>query len=383
MVLQNHIQDILQLYEYSMAIGKSLKFKDCCHDFLSVLLKRSNFNGALIVNTFNDQIQISFSLPSIPDFYQIGASDYKEIFDAENSFKTGKLPNHWLELLNQNLKEAHYISYQLEANSYLLIYDTSKPFESKLIKQLDPVFKKFSISLKAAKSYEKQQELLVQLSRQNKELNNYTHMVSHDLKSPTRNIHTLASWFIDDLNSINQEEMLSHLENIKDNAEKIDNMVDGIMKYSSINPDFHKLEGLNLNKIIADAVVEVEFPENFTLNIPNYIPSIIGQKPLIYDLFYQLLSNAKKYNDKDDAQVSLSYELHEDEIVFALRDNGKGMESKYYERVFLPFQKLESRAETAGLGLSLAKRIVEVHNGEISIESKEDIETIIRFSLKI
>ena len=81
--------------------------------------------------------------------------------------------------------------------------------------------------------------------------------------------------------------------------------------------------------------------------------------------------------------MSLSFTQSKDEIIFALEDNGIGIEPRYIDRILLPFQKLENTIEAAGLGLALVKRIVEGYNGDLWITSKPNAYTAINFSIKL
>jgi len=112
----------------------------------------------------------------------------------------------------------------------LFLYSKVEKLTQKDLSQLQPVIDKFSVSLKACKAFEKQKTLLKNLELRNQELSDYAHMVSHDLKSPLRSIDALTAWLSEDYKDKLNVEGAKSLGLIRNNVEKMDTLISGILK---------------------------------------------------------------------------------------------------------------------------------------------------------
>jgi len=224
--------------------------------------------------------------------------------------------------------------------------------------------------------------LLANLERQNQELNNYTHLVSHDLKSPLQSIDALSTWLKEDYNELLDENGKETINLIRNNVEKMDHLVKGILKYSTIGTIGHNFYDVNLQQTVQKIMDFMEVPENFTISIPQELPTIKGDNFRLEELFRNLLRNAIKYNDKPKGEVTIGYTDKGEFWEFYVKDNGKGIEEKYFDKVFVAFQKLENHYKSTGIGLSIVKKIIELYDGEIWIESTPNLGTTFYFTLK-
>lgn len=230
----------------------------------------------------------------------------------------------------------------------------------------------------------KQKDVLVtNLEKQNQELNEYAHMVSHDLKSPLQSIDALTTWIRQDYAESLGEGGREIVNLIRENVEKMDTLIQGILEYSTIGKVQKRKFEVDLNQLLEDLILAVDNPNNISIKIQKQLPTIRGDYYRLELLFHHLIENAIKFNDK--GQKGLIEINFSDEIKFwkfSVIDNGKGIEKDYFNKIFVAFQKLENDYKATGIGLSIVKKIVEAYNGKITLHSNPGLETIFTFTLK-
>ncbi|EZH73592.1 histidine kinase [Aquimarina atlantica] len=231
---------------------------------------------------------------------------------------------------------------------------------------------------------EKQRELLLKdLEKSNKELNDYAHVVSHDLKSPLRSINTLINWIKEDANGELKAPILKNLDLIDQNIEKMDNLISGILEYSIISDKSRNLESdIDVNTLIEDITHLIHPPDHITISIHNKLPVIYADVSRIKQIFQNLMNNAIQAIDKDKGEIIVIYEEIPDFWKFGIKDNGKGISKKYHNKIFQIFQTLDDEKKSTGIGLSIVRKIVEFYNGNIWIESEKGHGTTFYFTLK-
>jgi len=228
----------------------------------------------------------------------------------------------------------------------------------------------------------KQREtLLSELAHQNQELSDYAHMVSHDLKSPLRSIDTLTAWLKEDYRNAFDDNGKKTLDLIRNNVEKMDTLITGILEYSTIGKNQIEVYDVDTSKLIDDIINIIEVPEHINILKTN-LPIIRGDKYRLQQLFQNLIGNAVKYNDKDQGIIKIGAESQKNHWLFYIEDNGQGIEKTYFEKIFKTFEKLDNNPNSSGIGLSIVKKIVDLYGGEIWLESKIDVGTTFYFTLK-
>ncbi|WP_333600846.1 PAS domain-containing protein [Flavobacterium sp.] len=218
------------------------------------------------------------------------------------------------------------------------------------------------------------EQLLKRLEIQNEQLNEYAHMVSHDLKSPLRSIHSLIAWIKEDGRGFT--EATSHyFELIEDKVEKMDNLIQGILTYSKVDSSKEFTEKIDLNEIVQNCIEIIHIPENVTVTIQNELPILNTDRFRMQQLFQNLISNAVNFIDKKEGFVEIAYEENANEYIFSIKDNGQGIDSKYQTKIFELFQSYSEDTKSTGIGLSIVKRIIANYNGDIWMESAVGIGT--------
>lgn len=228
---------------------------------------------------------------------------------------------------------------------------------------------------------QKKEELLQYLSRQNEELNEYAHVVSHDLKAPLINISTLISWFMDDNKELLDENAMAPLHQAMFNVEKMDFLIKGILNYSTIDRLELDDKNIDFNSMVDEVVQTLLVPDHITITVQPNLPSIHGNTWRFKQVFQNLIQNAIDYNDKENGHIEVGHIDKAAYFEFFVKDNGVGIKSTYFDRIFKVFTKLDSTGSSSGIGLSIVKKIVSYYKGTIRIESEEGVGSTFYFTL--
>lgn len=236
-------------------------------------------------------------------------------------------------------------------------------------------------SIEIVKINRQREELLVNLEKQNQALNEYAHMVSHDLKAPLRSIDTLINWFIDDNKEMMHQANLKSLNLILSNVEKMDLLIKGILNYSSVQNQSAENRIIDLEHLAKEIFNTIEIPNHFQINVATTLPRLLGNDFRFKQLFQNLIENAIKYNDKPQGIIEIGHTEDDSKYTFYVKDNGIGIPLVYQSKIFKIFSKLHNDPKSSGIGLSIVKKIIEFYQGEIWLESQENIGTTFYFTL--
>ena len=225
--------------------------------------------------------------------------------------------------------------------------------------------------------------LLRNLEQQNESLNNYAHMVSHDLKSPIRNIHSLVSWVYEDSCDDFKNGCKNSFELIFQNLGKMDSLIDGILKHATIDAVDEKIRDVDLHKLIKEIERTVYVPDNVKIKIKGSLPTLYTGKYRIEQLFKNILTNAIAATEHTKTGlITIEARAQEDKWMFCVADNGKGIAKHLQSGIFDMFKKLENDANATGIGLALVKKIINYYKGDIWLSSEEGVGTTFYFTIK-
>jgi len=218
----------------------------------------------------------------------------------------------------------------------------------------------------------KQAELLEKVDNINKELKEFASIVSHDLKAPLRGIKTLATWILTDCEDKLGEEAGEQINLLLERVERMYMLIEGTLQYSRAGRTEGKRVQLNLNDFVPEIVNMVVPPDNITVTIENELPVIEGEEVHFMQIFQNLLSNAIKYMDKPEGRIKIGCVEQDGYWKFSISDNGPGIEEAHFEKIFKIFQTLPTSRDFVGtgVGLTVVKKIIELYEGTIYIESK-------------
>jgi light-regulated signal transduction histidine kinase (bacteriophytochrome) len=274
-----------------------------------------------------------------------------------------------------NLKE---VNKNLSDILYSMNLDASKLAEEKDFNPSE-YFKKQAAEIVSINN--QREDLVKNLELNNQELNEYAHVVSHDLKAPLRNIDTLINWVLEDNKEKMGESCLNSLHQVLFNVEKMDLLIKGILDYSTIDKLESEDRWVDFNQIVDEITRTLFIPNTIQILIPNSLPKIYGNAWRFKQVFQNLIQNAIKYNDKQEGWVEIGFLEHQNQYQFYIKDNGIGIAPSYHERIFKVFTKLESNNQSSGIGLSIVKKIIQFYKGSIWLESQENTGTTFFFTL--
>lgn len=221
------------------------------------------------------------------------------------------------------------------------------------------------------------------LVRSNEDLQQFAHVTSHDLREPVRKIQTYESLLRATAKDALPPKAQAYLEKIERAANRISTMIEGILRYSSVNAVQMSAETIELNRIVETIKEDLELliEDKQAVVHAGPLPTIRGAETLIYQLFYNIINNSLKFA-REGQPVKIEIRDHSSELAGDLAryvridvmDNGIGFDQVYAERIFDSFQRLhpKDKFEGTGLGLALCKKIAERHGGFIQAFGKPD-----------
>lgn len=226
-------------------------------------------------------------------------------------------------------------------------------------------------------------QMVKELEIQNTALNNYAHMVSHDLKSPMRNINALMDWIKEDEREKLSEESLHNHGLISQNLERMDHLIDGILRHATMGTIKETKVKVDLGATLTDIENTIFVPPNIQIKKQAGLPTLYMPKNTVEQLFTNLLTNAITATEHNpDGHIFIGHGSQGNFWKFSVTDNGKGIAQRHQESIFEMFRKLENDTNSIGVGLALVKKIINLYEGEIWIESTEGKGTTFHFTLK-
>lgn len=233
------------------------------------------------------------------------------------------------------------------------------------------------------KEEKKRIELLKELEAANKELIEFSYIISHDLKSPIRAISNLSDIVLIDNKDLLNDESKSNLRTIKSRAIRMLQMLNTIVTYSKIGDVAISPEKVDLNKLVDEILEGINPPECIQIKMEAPLPVLTGYKLPIEQVFHNILENAVMFNNKSKGEIEIGAIDEGSKWKFYIKDNGPGIAPEHREKVFRVFQTLQSRddIESTGIGLSIVQKIIKSFKGEVWIESEPDKYTTFYFTL--
>ncbi|MBD2431304.1 MULTISPECIES: sensor histidine kinase [Fischerella] len=218
-------------------------------------------------------------------------------------------------------------------------------------------------------------KLNVELERSNKELDAFAYIASHDLKEPLRGIHNYSNFLIEDYGEILDEEGKNKLRTLIRLTRRMEDLIDSLLHFSRLGRTDMSMQQTDLNAVvhrILDLLSARIEETGVKIRIPKPLPIVYCDRIQIGEVFSNLITNAIKYNDKAEKCVEIGYIENSEPLTFYIQDNGIGIREKHLEVIFRIFKRLHSPSKYGGgtgAGLTIAKKIVERHEGQIWVES--------------
>lgn len=214
------------------------------------------------------------------------------------------------------------------------------------------------------------------LARSNSELEEFAYVASHDLQEPLRKITAYANLMQEECGKQLSANAQSYLNVIGGGAARMRVLINDLLSFSRIVSQGKELEPVSVGSALREALdrLELSIKENDAKINVGVLPIVMADRSQLVLLLQNLVSNALKYRGDAQPEIMIGSHDMEDEAEIYVRDNGIGIEPKYFERIFQIFQRLHNRRDYSGtgIGLALCKRIVERFGGAIRVESKPE-----------
>lgn len=369
---QGIVRDITLKHKYQQAIEVEKQ------KYSSII---ANMNLGLVEVDTNDNIlMINQSFAKMSGYTQQEVIGKKggELFPIENSVSVISEENNKRHNNESNSYEVKVKTKQGEIKHWLISGAPNYNVQGNVIGSIG-----IHLDITDLKTLQLQKEnLLAKLEKSNDELQEYAHIVSHDLKSPLRSIYALVSWLKEDNKGKLDAASLQNFAHIETTLEKMEQLITDVLKYSSVGADDNEKVDVNTTTLVNDLIKTLYIPDHITVTINEKLPIVKGDKIKLQQLFQNLISNAVKFIDKPKGHITINVKSNTSYYEFSVADNGIGIEKQYHTKIFKIFHSLNKRKDSTGIGLSIVKKIVNLHEGEIWLESKPNIGTTFYFTIK-
>lgn len=212
----------------------------------------------------------------------------------------------------------------------------------------------------------------IALEARNRELSQFTSVVSHDLKAPLRGIHSLATWIAEDLEPIAcTPEVKENIALLQRRVRRMDNLIDGLLEVARAGEKTLPSESVDVAALLDEVIDSAAFPAGFEIVSTQQLPKLTTKKLLLSQVFANFLSNAVKHHHKDTGRIEISAQDKGRCYQFEVADDGPGIPPSEQARMFEMFQTLEDdrqSTENTGIGLALIKKIVAAEGGKLWLE---------------
>jgi signal transduction histidine kinase len=224
-----------------------------------------------------------------------------------------------------------------------------------------------------------------ELARSNIELERFAYTASHDLQEPLRTVSSFAELLkrkaADKLDQREQE----YLKILVESAQRSNALVEDLLSFSRVGASPRKFKQVNLEVLIqrVEENLAEAIKESDTRITRDPLPTVWADDSQLIQLFQNLISNAIKFKGEKPPQIHIGVTENDQEWTFSIKDAGIGIDPQYFDKIFVLFQRLHASSEYpgTGIGLAIAKKVVERHGGKIWVESQPNVGTTFFFTL--
>jgi signal transduction histidine kinase len=220
------------------------------------------------------------------------------------------------------------------------------------------------------------------LAEQNNQLNDFICIVSHDLKAPLRGISRLSEWLEEDLKGVLSVEIQQQICLLRQRVQRLSLMIDQLLYYARTRHTEITIEAVNLEELLLEIIDSLGPPATFTITISPNLPSLYTKRLHLSQVLMNLIGNAIKHHDRADGSIQITVKETANFYEFSVADDGPGIAMEYQDRIFTMFQTghLEHRSDSTGIGLAIAKKIIENESGKIDLYSQRGRGTTLSFT---
>jgi len=255
-----------------------------------------------------------------------------------------------------------------------LVHSVADTYTETHLRLLESIANLTAIALDKAMLYEDTMNKSIEIQIRNRELDDFTYVVSHDLKEPLISIEGYSKILLKDYKDKIDDEGREYLGSVVQSSARMKNLINDLLTLSRVGRTTEAAQTVS----VADTINEITSDLLFTLREkhvqlivgPN-LPTIRFNPTHLSMVFRNLISNAMKFNDKPDPRITVGAEETPEEFIFSVGDNGIGIDKQYFDRIFMIFQRLQRSEDFrgTGAGLTIVKKIIENHKGRIWLDS--------------
>ena len=226
-------------------------------------------------------------------------------------------------------------------------------------------------SIEQAKALERAN---AELTRANRELDEFANIISHDLKSPMRGLRYLAEDIEQALERSDTKAATALLADLKQQARRMSRMLTDLLAYARIGPDSEETTAdTDTHALVETIIASLPRPRGFTIELAGQWPLMRTVSAALDVVLRNLIDNAIKHHDRADGRLVLSARTMKQGFEVSISDDGPGIEPKYHEAIFHPFRTLDlkpgSEERSSGIGLSFVRKTVETNGATLTLES--------------
>lgn len=210
----------------------------------------------------------------------------------------------------------------------------------------------------------------IKLKQANADLDEFTYVASHDLKSPIRGISNLLEWIEEDLGDNMTDSVKINMERINLRIHRMEKLVDDLLAYARSGRQRGATAPLNITEVVNDTIQLISPPGGFCITLTTQLESINAALTPLQTVVRNIISNAINHHDLDHGSIQIDVTADGAYAIFSIQDDGPGIPAAAHTRVFKLFQSLSSDDGTrSGVGLAVCKRLIEAHGGRIELHS--------------
>lgn len=276
-------------------------------------------------------------------------------------------------------------SYKTVFDKLVIVYDEQdRPI--RIVGAMQDITERKKIETSIINLNEELNKRAEELATSNSELEQFAYVVSHDLQEPLRMVSSFLQLLQKKYDGQLDETAQQYIGFSVEGAERMKHLILDLLEYSRVNTSQEKRSTTNISDIITQVLdtYACKIKEsNATIKV-SLMPTARVNSMQLTQLFQNLIGNALKYNRSAQPEIEIGYKENSDSWQFFVKDNGIGIDPKFYERIFIIFQRLHTKNQFSGTGIGLAicKKIVEKHEGRIWVESEQGKGSTFHFTIK-
>ena len=226
-----------------------------------------------------------------------------------------------------------------------------------------------------------------QLQLSNDDLSQFAYVASHDLKEPLRMISSYVQLLSQKYSGQLSGDADQYINYAVDGCKRMKTLIDGLLMFSRVDSTNEEMVTVKIHDIIKDVLFELELQikETNTKILWDKLPDVLASPSQIRTVFRNLISNSMKYCERDIPQIEISATQSDQHVTISIKDNGIGIDERYKNKIFTIFSRLHSREKYpgTGIGLSITKKIIDRHGGNIWLDSEPDKGSIFYFTFPV